>query len=215
MQPAMPPNLSEDDEPIRVQTCTGAALLPLLPALARLRITVFREWPYLYDGSKGYETGYMHSYADSPHAAVVVAFAGDEPVGAATCLPLMDESENVKAPFLARGLDPARVFYFGESVLLPGLRGRGLGVRFFEGREAHARAVSNADFACFCAVERAPDDPRRPADYVPLDRFWRNRGYQPMPEFACTMRWREVGRAEEISHRLNFWGRALRDAPLP
>lgn len=210
MQPAM-----QEDEPIRVETCTGAALLPLLPALARLRITVFREWPYLYDGSEAYEAGYMRTYADSPRAAVVVAFAGGEPVGAATCLPLADEGEAVKAPFLARGLDPARVFYFGESVLLPRLRGRGLGVRFFAGREAHARAVSDAEFACFCAVERAPGDPRRPPGYVPLDGFWRNRGYRPMPGMACTMRWREVGDAEETEHRLNFWGRALGDAELP
>ena len=203
------------DEPIRVETCTGAALLPLLPALAHLRIAVFREWPYLYEGSEGYEAEYMRAYADSPRAAVVVAFAAGEPVGASTCLPLTDESETVKASFLAHGIEPARVFYFGESVLLPGFRGRGLGVRFFEGREAHARAVSDADFACFCAVERAPDDPRRPTGYVPLDGFWRNRGYQPMPGFACTMRWREVGQVEDTSHTLNFWGRALREAPLP
>lgn len=203
------------DEPLRVETCTGAALRPLLPALARLRIAVFREWPYLYDGSEGHEADYMHTYANSPRAAVIVAFAGEEPVGAATCLPLADEGEGVKAPFLARGLDPARVFYFGESVLLPGLRGRGLGVRFFAGREAHARAVSEAEFACFCAVERAPDDPRRPPGYVPLDGFWRHRGYQPMPGMTCTMHWREVGHTEEMPHQLNFWGRALRDAPLP
>ena len=188
MSRAMP-----DDETIRVETCTGAALLPLLPALARLQITVFREWPYLYEGSESYEAEYMRTYPDSPRAGVVVAFAGEEPVGASTCLPLVDESDNVKAPFLAHGIDPARVFYFGESVLLPGLRGKGLGVRFFERREAHARAVSDADFACFCAVERAPDDPRRPPGYVPLNGFWRNRGYRPMPGFACTMHWREVG----------------------
>ncbi len=88
-------------------------------------------------------------------------------------------------------------------------------MRFFEGREAHARAVSDADFACFCAVERAPDDPRHPPRYVPLDGFWRNRGYKLLPGFACTMRWREVGQADEIEHRLNFWGRALREASLP
>lgn len=212
MQPAM-----HDDEPIRVETCTGAALLPMLPALARLRIAVFREWPYLYDGdeSVGYETEYMRSYAQSPGAAIIVAVVGEEPVGAATCLPLADESETVRAPFVAHGLDPARVFYFGESVLRPEWRGRGLGVRFFEKREAHAHAVSDAEFACFCAVERTPDDPRRPPGFVPLDRFWRNRGYQPLSGFACTMEWREVGHAEKTPHKLNFWGRALRDAPLP
>ncbi len=210
MQPAMP-----EDQPIHVETCTGTALLPLLPALARLRIAVFREWPYLYDGSGAYESDYTQTYLDSPRAGVVFAFAGEEPVGAATCLPLADEGDVVKAPFLAQGIDPSRVFYFGESVLLPHMRGRGIGVRFFEGREAHARGVSDAEFACFCSVERAPDDPRRPPGYTPLDAFWRNRGYQPMSGLACTMHWREVGQTDETPHKLNFWGRALRDAPLP
>lgn len=204
-----------ENQPVRVETHSGAALLPLLPALARLRVTVFRAWPYLYDGDPAYEERYMRTYAESPGAAVVVAFAGDDPVGASTCLPMADEGDNVKAPFLAHGIAPERVFYFGESVLLPGLRGQGLGVRFFEGREAHARAASDADFACFCSVERSPDDPRRPPRYVPLDAFWRKRGYAPMPGFTCAMSWREVGQAEETPHRLKFWGRALRDAKLP
>jgi GNAT superfamily N-acetyltransferase len=210
----MQPDMAET-QPIRVETRTGAALRDLIPVLARLRVAVFRAWPYLYDGDADWESAYLADYPASPRAAVVVALAGDEPVGAATCLPLADESANIQAPFRARGLEPSRVFYFGESVLLPACRGQGVGVRFFEAREAHARAVSHCDFACFCAVERAPDDPRRPADYVPLDGFWRNRGYRPMPGFACTMHWREVGDAAETPHTLNFWGRALRDAPLP
>ena len=210
MSAAMP-----ETQPIRVETLSGAALQPLLPVLARLRTAVFRAWPYLYDGDAAKESEHLAGFAASPRSGIVVAFAGNEPVGASTCLPLSDESDNVKAPFLAHGIAPSRVFYFGESVLLPGLRGRGIGVRFFEEREAHARAVSDADFACFCSVERSPGDPRRPVDYVPLDAFWRKRGYRPMPGFTCTMRWREVGDAEETPHRLNFWGRALRDAPLP
>ena len=30
---------------------TGAAIEPALPDIARLRIAVFRDFPYLYDGS--------------------------------------------------------------------------------------------------------------------------------------------------------------------
>jgi hypothetical protein len=35
---------------IRIERCSGAALQPCIPELARLRFEVFREFPYLYDG---------------------------------------------------------------------------------------------------------------------------------------------------------------------
>ena len=201
--------------PIHIESYRGGALKPLLLALARLRAAVFREWPYLYDGDPEYEAAYLRTYGESARAAVFVALDGSEPVGVATCLPLADETENVTAPFHARGLDPARFFYFGESVLLPRYRGRGIGVRFFEAREEHARAASDCDFACFCAVQRPADHPARPAGAVPLDAFWRRRGYVFRPDLACAMRWKEVGQPGEVEHRLAFWLRSLTGAPLP
>ena len=35
---------------MRLETLDGAAARAVLPALARLRIAVFAEWPYLCDG---------------------------------------------------------------------------------------------------------------------------------------------------------------------
>jgi GNAT superfamily N-acetyltransferase len=200
---------------IRIETLRGTALLPLLPALAGLRIAVFRDFPYLYEGDEAHEVEYLRSYAASPRAGVVVAFDGDTPVGAATCLPLADETDNVIAPFRARGWDAGRFFYFGESVLLNPWRKRGIGVAFFAAREAHARAVSACDFSTFCGVQRADDHhPGRPADFVPLDGFWRNRGYTRL-DLACSMTWREVGADIPTPHTLGFWAKSLTGAKLP
>ena len=46
---------------IILKTLTGAAITPYLPTLARLRISVFRDWPYLYDGATSYEGEYLRS----------------------------------------------------------------------------------------------------------------------------------------------------------
>ena len=200
---------------LRIVTVTGAELRPHIPALARLRIAVFRDWPYLYDGDQAYEENYLTIYANSPRAAIVLALDGAEVVGASTCLPLADETDNVQAPFRAAGIDIGRVFYFGESILLRAYRGSGAGVRFFAEREAHARAVSICDFAAFCAVRRPADHPAKPADAVPLDNFWRKRGFTPYPHLSCTMDWKEVGAAEETPHQLAFWLKSLTGAPLP
>jgi GNAT superfamily N-acetyltransferase len=198
-----------------IRTATGIEVLTFIPALARLRIAVFRDWPYLYEGDTTHEERYLRIYAESPRAAVVLAFDGPAVVGASTCLPLTDETGNVQAPFRAGGIDPARVFYFGESVLLRAYRGTGAGVRFFAEREAHARRVSPCDIAAFCAVQRPAEHPARPSDAVPLDAFWRRRGFTPYPSLTCEMAWTEVGDAEETPHRLAFWLKSLTGAPLP
>jgi GNAT superfamily N-acetyltransferase len=200
---------------LRIETLTGEAIRPLLPALARLRITVFRAWPYLYDGDEAYEERYLRTYVQSSGAAVIVAFDGETPVGASTCLPLQAETENVTAPFRQRGWELGRFFYFGESVLLPDYRGRGAGVAFFTAREAHARAASSCDYTCFCAVLRPQDHPARPADHVPLDGFWRKRGYTPYPGLTCSMAWKDVGEAAETEKQLQFWMKSLSGAELP
>ena len=201
--------------PPTLRTCTGAEIAPLIPALAALRCQVFRDWPYLYDGDEAYERRYLRIYADSARAAVIVASNGGEVVGASTCLPLTDETAEVKAPFLAHGIDPARVFYFGESVLLQTYRGHGIGVGFFAAREAHARAVSTCDFSAFASVIRPPGHPARPAGHTPLDAFWTRRGYTRQPDLVCHMSWKDLGHAKETEKPLVFWMKSLTGAPLP
>ncbi len=166
---------------------------------------MFREWPYLYEGDLAYETGYLGKYVASSQAAVIAAFDGDALVGASTCLPLADETAEVMAPFVAAGLDVGGYFYFGESVLRRQWRGRGIGAKFFEAREAQAQGFA---FTTFCAVRRRADDPRRPAAYKPLNAFWVKRGYTERPELVCRMSWREAGDDAATAHDLVFWTKA-------
>ncbi len=196
------------DVHLSFETLAGAALHPLLPDLARLRIAVFRDWPYLYEGDEAYERSYLRAYADAPGAAVVVCRDGAEVVGAATCEPMVQGHRPVREAFASAGLDPALFCYFGESVLLPRYRGRGAGVRFFTEREAHARRLG-LRWAAFCGVQRDPADPRRPSGYVPLDAFWRRRGSAPRPDLTVSFDWKEVGAERETPHLLSFWLKEL------
>ena len=199
---------------VTVQTATGDALLPWLASVAALRLAVFREFPYLYDGDDAYEQKYLARYVGTPGAAVVLALDGESCVGASTCLPLAREGKDVLAPFLARDWPVAATCYFGESVLLPAYRGQGIGVEFFRAREAHAASLG-LDFCAFCGVVRPADHPRRPAGYAPLDAFWRHRGYTPRPDLVCTMSWRDVGEEGETEKPLSFWVKSLSGTPLP
>lgn len=193
---------------VRLEVLTGARLAAHLPDVSRLRIEVFRAFPYLYDGDLEAEAQYIRAFAASPHAVVVGAFDGNEVVGASTAAPLATQMDEVIAPFKARGDDLGPIFYFGESVLMPAYRGRGIGVRFFEEREAHARRCGAA-VAAFCAVVRAADHPARPKGYVPLDAFWAKRGYAPAPGLICHLHWREVGDRHETRRAMQFWTKRL------
>jgi GNAT superfamily N-acetyltransferase len=200
---------------VRVEFFAGEAMRPYLPELSRLRIAVFRDWPYLYDGSAENEQRQLASYAVGRGAGLAVAFDGDVVVGCASCQPLADEDASVRAPFAARGWDVSRYFYFGESVLLPRYRGGGVGVAFFREREAFAVRSSDCDFATFCAVRRPGEHPLRPLGAVPLDHFWRKRGFVPYPDLVCTMRWKQVDTTDKVENKLSFWIKPLRGAALP
>ena len=104
---------------LRLQSLRGAALAQVLDDVARLRITVFRDWPYLYDGDLTYERSYRQSYLDSDRSVVVGAWDGERLVGAATGAPLIDHAEDFAAAFEGTGLALKDVYYCAESGLLP------------------------------------------------------------------------------------------------
>ena len=193
---------------LRIHRFAGADVRGHLDAVAALRIAVFRDWPYLYDGDPVYEREYLDAYAQSPDSVFVLAFDGDAVVGASTGLPLADDTAEFRAPFDAAGIDASKVFYFGESVLLPAYRGRGVGHTFFDHREAHARSLERFELTAFCAVDREADDPPRPAGHRGNEAFWHKRGYVRQPGMTMRLHWNETGRGE-TAHALTFWTRAL------
>lgn len=187
---------------------TGAAIADHIADLARLRIRVFRDWPYLYLGDENYEAGYLRVYADSAESLLVLVRDGEAVVGASTGLPLGDEGDAFQAPLREAGLDPDTVFYCGESVLLAAYRGRGFGHAFFDARETHARRLGRFTHTAFAAVERPDSDPRRPPHHRDNIRFWESRGYRRHPGLTMHLPWQEAGHGT-VNHTLTYWLRPL------
>ena len=179
--------------------------------LARLRIEVFRNFPYLYEGDLDYERRYLATYLSQEGAAIIGAFDGPRLVGAATASPLANHFAEFAQPFAERGLDIADFYYFGESVLERAYRGQGVGVRFFEEREKAARQDGFSN-CLFSAVVRPDDHPLRPSDYRPLDEFWRKRGYRRLEGFLTRFSWRDVGETRETEKPMEFWIKELADS---
>ena len=195
---------------LRFEECRGGEITARICELGRLRITVFREYPYLYDGDEVAEMEYLRTYAAAAGSYVCLAWDGEEAVGATTCLPMLEAEKAFRTPFVDAGHDLTRICYFGESVLLPAYRGRGVGREFFRRREAEAARLG-LPVTTFCAVARSAEHPARPADHRPLDTFWQALGYTRRPELQAVFPWRETGHDRETDHTLTFWTKG--DAP--
>jgi len=193
---------------LEIRPVAGADIARHIPELARLRVAIFREWPYLYDGSADYESDYLKVYAGSPDALVVLAIDAGKVVGISTAVPLSREPEAMQTPLRDAGHDPATMLYAGESLLHREYRGRGVGIRFFDEREKHARRLGLRHVA-FCRVIRRADDPRRPKDHVELDDYWHRRGYRHRPEIRTTFTWKEVGNPHPVKNDMEFFIKSL------
>lgn len=194
---------------IRIQSFTASAALSYLNALATLRITVFKEFPYLYNGSLEYETQYLQTFFNAPQSIIVIAFDGDKVVGASTGLPLAYETPNLQAPWQQLGFDVGRIFYFSESVLLQPYRGQGIGKQFFVAREKWATSLDNFQYLTFCAVVRPLNHPQKPVNYQSLDAFWQQRGFEKKEHCITNMSWQDLDETFPTPKPMQFWWKEI------
>ncbi|MFA0964196.1 GNAT family N-acetyltransferase [Roseivirga sp. BDSF3-8] len=192
---------------MNVKALKGKEAKVRIDEIAALRMEVFREFPYLYEGTVENEEEYLSRYLEATGFMAIVAEDKHQIVGVSTCLPLEQEIDDITAPFVRRNISLDSVLYFGESVLKRSYRGRGLGVRFFDERESYARDMGRE--ACyFCAVERSPDHSLKPAGYRDLQDFWKKRGYE-ITDLFCTLEWQDIDQDSETEKSLRFWKKEL------
>lgn len=174
--------------------------------IAQLRIHIFREYPYLYDGSFEYETKYLKKlvHADDSLVAVLKDEAGAI-VGAMTGLPLRQEEESVKAPWLQHGFAMDKVYYFSEILLYPQMRHQGWGTKLFVATERAAQQFGRYTQFSLATVVRSHDHPQRPSDYFDTSVFWQKRGYRACRDLICTIAWQEIDEVGESDKPLMFW----------
>jgi GNAT superfamily N-acetyltransferase len=186
---------------IRVETLTGARFQDALASVAELRVKVFRDWPYLYDGTPGYEQGYLEKFADAQGSIIVAAYDGGTIVGAATGTPMTGHADEFAEPFRKAGYKMSTLFYFGESVLLSAYHGQGIGHKFFDHREAHAKSLGTFTHTTFSSVVRPGTHPLKPANARSLEPFWEKRGYRKLDGMVAQFEWKPM----------QFWIKSLAD----
>lgn len=203
--------MSTTSSSITFQTLTGTAMNEALGEVARLRLSLFREFPYLYEGTEEAEAAYLQTYAAAQGALLVLArdeAAGGRVVGVCTAVPLSAEEAEFQRPFVAAGIDPTQVLYVGEALLEAQYQGQGLGNALLDRAEAHA-ATLGLPLMAAAMVVRPDDHPQKPQGWRSPRSLLERRGYVVRPELDTTLTWQEVGESAPTAKPMRFWVRGL------
>ena len=189
----------------------GTEIEAIFDALAELRIQVFGEFPYLYQGTKEFEFQYLNKYVESNCSFIYTIWDNQKLIGASSCIALSDEFEDVKDPFLKAGMDINSIIYFGESILLKTYRNQGFGKLFMEKRLEFASSFPWCKAVYFCSVERPENHPLKPIDYKNLHSFWRYQGFVPT-ELSSFFEWKDIDQEIESSKKMNYWMKQIQQS---
>jgi len=187
---------------------TGAAITEALDDLATLRLDIFVEYPYLYQGRREDELAYLRSYAEKPKACVILARNGAEVIGAATGMPLIHEDVQLRNAFAGSDHPLESIYYVGELLLRPAYRNAGLGQKLLTQMEQQIRSLGHYHLLTCATVERPDDHPLRPHDAIPITRFLARTNFVRLPEVTTRFTWRETDGVKR-EHTMQFWLKTL------
>jgi GNAT superfamily N-acetyltransferase len=198
----------KDIKIITEQLLTGAAIADVLDSLATLRLAIFPEYPYLYQGRREDELTYLGTYAEAPDACVILAYDGHTVIGAATGMPIIHEDAQMLNAFAGASFSLNEVYYVGELLFRPAYRNCGLGQKLLDRLESHIRSLGRYRTLTCATVERPDDHPLRPLNYIPITRFLARTGFDRLTGVATSFMWRETDGVKR-DHPMQFWIKEL------
>lgn len=192
---------------IQTQCVSGKEITNYIHEMGTLRVDMFHEYPYLYEGTLAYEEEYLNIYAQSDNSLIVMVRDKEKLVGMLTGLPLADWFDIVFDPFEKAGYNPSDVYYIGEGMLLEPYRGKFSYTPLIEKQEVIAKRVG-AKYISFCTVNRPDNHPQKPKDYRPLNGVWKRLGYRECGVIA-EFEWTDVGETQPTKKPMQFWLKKL------
>jgi GNAT superfamily N-acetyltransferase len=187
-----------------MQILRGSEIKHCIDRLGEFRIQIFREYPYLYDGSIEYERTYLRRYLMAPESLCLILEDALGIVGACTGIPLACEDSEFQNAFV--GENKEEVYYIGEVMLRADSRGKKLGSSLM------STALDLIDSNKFkkislCTVDRGLNHPREPLSYSPPDYLWKKYGFEKSGNLMAYLDWKDVGQDVDTRKPLNIWFR--------
>ncbi len=190
---------------IKIRTLRGAGIKTYIPSIVKVRNEVLKEYPYMRVGHVEEDTQYFRQLCQSKDSIAVLVFDGPKIIGVSTGVPLEEHLTSLQKPFLEKDLKLSDYFYFGVCTLLKPYRGRGIAHHFFDFREEHAKHLKRFNKICLSNVIRPKNHQKKPKDYIPLDSFWKKRGYVERKDLIAQLKWREHDEKTATPKPVVFW----------
>jgi GNAT superfamily N-acetyltransferase len=190
------------------QLLAGTAIADARDEVATLRLEIFREYPYLYQGRREDELTYLCTYFEAPDACVILAYDGDAVIGAVAGIPLIHEDAQMLDAFAETAFSPDEAYYVGELLFRPAYRNGGLGQKLLARLESHLRSLGRYSTLTCATLERPDDHPLRPRDYIPITRFLAHTGFDRLSGVTTSFTWREIDGVKR-DHLMQFWSKPI------
>lgn len=191
-----------------IKSFSGTEAKPYLSEIAQLRITMFREFPYLYEGDIEYEKMYLETYFKSPNSNILLLFDREGAVvGFSNSIPLNEEMLEIQQPFLDQGIDPSTYLYIGEAMVKKEYQG----MLIFHQMALHHKEVAlknGYEHVTFMTVFREDNHPEKPHDYKSLEPIWRHYGFEIMKNLTITMNWMRIDTHKVQRNFLIAWAQS-------
>lgn len=192
-----------DEDSIVIETLKGSETLPYLQTLMELRLSFFREAPYLYEGTLAEEEKYVQMYSAANDSLFAVAKEGNNVIGMITGLPFTESKEQNQRLVDQISVSP-HGFYLGEVVFL-GTPSDHLKQKLYQAFEESIKKLSCYDSLFVCEIEREPGSSDGPSTAM----SWEEHGFVRDPNLSVIYPWQEIGNEAESDHLMVFWKKEL------
>ncbi len=202
-------NFVEEIDPMlsQIEVFKGSEMIRFVDPIAKMRLSYFSEYPYLYIGTMQCERAYLKMYTQCEKSLLVMKKEGERIVGAVTGMPLRETFPEYRS--WASGLDTPidSIFYLGELVLEKDAQGKGIENQIVDEMIDLIQKEGRYRSLAVLEISRDEEDPKQPLNFVSLEKFWETKGFVKHPELQTNISWKEG--EEEKMHTLIIWMKDL------